>query len=75
MTELSERIRRNTTPNLDGWIKRLLTEAATEIERLHALVESRTDGLANMQRHRDQWRSFCKGTRTDAPSDYLEGAQ
>lgn len=38
MSELSERIRRNTTPNLDGWMKRLMTEAADELERLEGLL-------------------------------------
>lgn len=37
MSELSERIRRNMTPNLDGWIKRLMLEAADELERLEAV--------------------------------------
>ena len=37
MSELSERIRRNMTPNLDGWLKRLMAEAADELERLEAV--------------------------------------
>ncbi len=40
MSELSERIRRNITPNLDGWLKRLLTEAADDIDRLELRVEA-----------------------------------
>ena len=32
MSELSERIRRNATPNLEGWVSRLLIEAADKLD-------------------------------------------
>ena len=38
MSELSERIRRNMHDNLDGWIVRLMKEAADELERLNGLL-------------------------------------
>jgi hypothetical protein len=37
MSELSERIRRNVHANLEGWVQRLLIEAADELERLEAV--------------------------------------
>lgn len=39
MSELSERIRRNMTDNLEGWMKRLMKEAADDIDRLEAELE------------------------------------
>lgn len=38
ITELSERIRRNTHSDLDGWAVRLFAEAADEIERQRELL-------------------------------------
>jgi len=43
MSELSERIRRNMTPNLDGWMRRLMSEAADELERLERMVRHASD--------------------------------
>jgi hypothetical protein len=34
MSELSDRIRRNVHSNMDGWIVRLMTEAADELDRI-----------------------------------------
>jgi hypothetical protein len=54
----------------------LLTHRAEEAEQqlstLRALVAQRTEGLADLQKHRDAWRGYAYGTH-GKPQDFLDG--
>ena len=56
----------------DWQYREVMKRQEDEIDRLTKLCETRTAGLADMQRHRDQWRSFALGQRDEAPSTYLD---
>lgn len=54
---------------------RCATSRGAQLEKIESLLErcaSWKGSAVNFQRHRDHWCGYCKGTRTDAPNDYLE---
>ena len=68
MSELSERIRRNMTPNLDGWMLRLMEEAASDIERRELEREEMVAGFSAATRGMDHKAVF---ELTTAAKEYV----
>ena len=72
MSELSERIRRNVHGNLEGWVQRLLVEAADENERLHNALNGLGEVTGErLKITRQQEREACARTAEAKAAEYL----
>ncbi len=60
-TELSERIRRNVHNNMDGWIVRLMTEAADEIDRLSDVRDAAFNAVNDVPGVKSVWVEELRG--------------
>ena len=65
--------------NIMADLERQLAEAKaredglkSQLAKVSALMSTRTDGLASIQRHRDRWRGYAYG-KNSKPQDFLDG--